>query len=251
MRIRLDVLQFLQNKLAETSLKTPQRIQFIPEQIRLFVDSYTEDFNYVSLDINLPQDEEYFTPALENISYLSKRLPRFYQTPEKMQFEMKVLMPDETYCCQNGFRIASTVRIFDVQKVFPAFYYHGRCRHCKKNTTIIFRKQRIFKARSQQQYFVIASGVGFTVDLLNEVSLQVTIGNVSFEKLSEIYNTELSLYGTDMILSSDLLEGNWILFRLISEVNILKWERKAENSHYNTEKNLSRSLSKIQEYCRQ
>ena len=39
-----------------------------------------------------------------------------------------------------------------------------------------------------------------------------------------------------MILSSDLLEDNWILFRLISEVNILKWERKAENSHYNTEK---------------
>ena len=97
-------------------------------------------------------------------------------------------------------------------------------------------QQRIFKARSQQQYFVIASGVGFTVDLLNKVSLQMTIGNVSFEKLSEIYNTELSLYGTDMILSSDLLEDNWVLFRLISEVNILKWERKAENSHCNTEK---------------
>ena len=133
MRIRLDILQFLQNKLAETSLKTPQRIQFITEQIRLFVDSYTEDFNYVSLDINLPQDEEYFTPTLENISYLSKRLPIFYQTPEKMQFGMKVLMPDETYCCQNGFRIdtrPSTIRIFDVQKVFPALYYHGRYRHC-------------------------------------------------------------------------------------------------------------------------
>ena len=75
------------------------------------------------------------------------------------------------------------------------------------------------------------------LDFLNKVSLQVTIGNVSFEKLSEIYNTELSLYGTDMISNSDLLEDNWILFRLIWEVNISKWERKAENSHYHTEKN--------------
>ena len=99
-----------------------------------------------------------------------------------------------------------------------------------KETTYNFSEdkgqQRIFKARSQQQYFVIASGVGFTVDLLNKVSLQVTIGNFSFEKLSEIYNTELSLYGTDMILSSDLLEDNWILFRLISEVNILSGRGK-------------------------
>ena len=62
---------------------------------------------------------------------------------------MKVLMPDETYCCQNGFRIdtrPSTIRIFDVQKVFPALYYHGRCRHCKKNTTILFRKIRVSNA---------------------------------------------------------------------------------------------------------
>ena len=66
----MDVLQFLHNKLAETSLKTPQRIEFIMEQIRLFVDSYTEDFNYVSLDINLPEDEKFFTPTLENIPYL-------------------------------------------------------------------------------------------------------------------------------------------------------------------------------------
>ena len=83
---------------------------------------------------------------------------------------------------------------------------------------------------------MIASGVGFTLDLLDKVSLQVTIGNISFKKLSEIYNTELSLYSTDMILNSDLLEDNWILFRLISEIIILKWERKAENSHYHTEK---------------
>jgi hypothetical protein len=46
---------------------------------------------------------------------------------------------------------------------------------------------------------------------LNQVSLDVTIGNVSFEKLAEIYS-RFNLFGTGERLCKDSLENNWLIY---------------------------------------
>ena len=86
------------------------------------------------------------------------------------------------------------------------------------------------------EYFIIASGVGFSISYLDEVSLSVTIGKVSFEKISEIYNYKHALHGTENCLDTTILEENWLLYRILSLCKNVKWDRKMENNHYHTEK---------------
>ena len=171
-------------------------------------------------------------------SFLSYRLTKWNISGKDLEAGNKILTPVELKCCKSKFRLdprAANVRIYGVNGIFYTFCYHGRCKVCKKTFYYNFTEDefhfRQFNKLCEQKYFIISSGIVFTIEYLNQVSLDITIGNVSFEKLAEIYNCRFNLFGTVERLCKDSLENNWLIYRLLLECGSIQWYRK-EDSHF-------------------
>lgn len=243
MNVRLDVIQYLQNKLALTPLRVPHRLELITSQLKNYVDDCVKDNIYVFLDIELPGNESFFQPTLENVACVSKYIPRHALDYYHLSSGVVILLPDSTSCCSRKFRLDprhSLVKLYTLKGVSFAYYYHGRCTGCKKSFYYNFSENsdqnRIFDEICDKEYFVIASGIGFSIEFLEQVSLQVSIGCVGFEKICEMYNYGHKLFGTNDLLRKDILENNWILFRLISKIKVINWNRKITDCTVHTEK---------------
>ena len=243
MLIAPDVLLFLQTQFADVPLRAPKRIEFITEQVNVFIRQRDRRPVYVNFNVAIPSMESsYFTATYEHVNILSSKLPRNSLNFSSFGSGVKVLMPNQISCCPGKFRVdqrPSHIIIYGTNGILNALYYHARCAQCKTTYYYNFKdheNNRQFEALDLKSYFVLASGVGFSIDLLNHVSRQITIGSVSFQKLSEIYNNEHSLYN-EQILQSKILQNNWLLYRLVSELNtVVVWDRKETDSCYHTEK---------------
>lgn len=241
MLIPWDVLHLIQKLHRRTPMHTPGRGKIIHEQVRSYYDIYKSDTNYVKL----PFTSEYatFVPTIECVIVTLNNIPKMLLEECQYYYGYHVLMPPERSCCGSKYRIDpryATIRIYGMQGVTKCLYFHGRCSECKTSYYHNFKENGDRREyRKFDGIFVLASGVGFSVDYLNEVSLHVSIGNESFEKMTEIYNSKHGLLekgNDDQKLRSDILEENWLLFRLLSVCRDVSWERKAENCHYNVEK---------------
>ena len=131
MKISISQLIIIQKVLKEFPWNTPRRIELISREIsdlkRPEVDLMVE------LDgIKLPSDQE-FSPTMENIVYICHNLPI---VDVQLNHEgKKVLLPEETECCKSRFRMdpcPANVRIYHVNGVLNALYFHSRCSGCKK-----------------------------------------------------------------------------------------------------------------------
>ena len=240
MKIKLHELIFLQNKLGEVPKNTPRRFEILTEEMILFEEKFSQiDGFYVTLDgINLPTDEV-FQSTLENVSFLSYRLPRWVITFKELDSGHKILVPYEISCCKSKYRLdprSANVRIYGVNGIINLKYYHSRCNGCKTKYYYNFYEDefnvRHFSNIHDQNYFIIASGIGFTTEFLNHLSLEVTIGNVSFEHVAEIYNFKFNLFNSNAKLSKDIIEETWLIYRIVLECKSLKWDRKEENGRY-------------------
>ena len=57
---------YLQNKLWEIPMNTPRRFERLVEEVKHFDEIFHRSENYIYVDIDLPNGEQ-FTPTLENI----------------------------------------------------------------------------------------------------------------------------------------------------------------------------------------
>ena len=241
MKISISQLIIIQKVLKEFPWNTPRRIELISREIsdlkRPEVDLMVE------LDgIKLPSDQE-FSPTMENIVYICHNLPI---VDVQLNHEgKKVLLPEETEClvCQvSRFRMdprPANVRIYDINGVLNALYFHSRCSDCKRKYYYNFiedTEKNTRQFRVNKKYFVIASGVGFTTDFLNKVSLDVGLGSVSFEHIAEIFNFQFGIIDSNMKLNKDIVEETWLIYRITMISKHVKWDRKIESGKYFCEK---------------
>ena len=98
MEIRTDVLYLLQKLNTELPLHTPSRESFIYNEIRSYIDTFSEEYCYVLLDVNLPNGQTMFTPTDLNVTFLINTLPRLCLHP-RFDIIKKILLPKKTFCC--------------------------------------------------------------------------------------------------------------------------------------------------------
>ena len=117
-------------------------------------------------------------------------------------------------------------------------YYHGNCRVCKSKLYYSYSEDghqyRRFHDTNNQKYFVIATGIGFSVQFLKRVSLDISIGNTAFSKIADIYNSQF-LLPREHKLHPDILESNWIIYRLSGYIKVIQWHRNFLNNRLHTE----------------
>ena len=242
MKIRIDILQLLHFKLAETPLNTPNRYQHISNDIASILQHTNGEFEYVDIDVGA-NDIPFFEPTPDIVLHMASILPKSTFPQERINdFSLGVILPSEKYCCDRPIRIDSrpaNVKIYGLEGIRNTIYYHGNCRVCKMKHYYSYCENkdrfRRFKEQGSQKYFVISTGIGFTTKFLDRVSLDVSIGNTPFSKIASIYNNQFSL-ATTQELDPDILECNWLIYRLSGYVKDICWERNVSNSHLNTEK---------------
>ena len=233
MKIRIDILQFVQARITSTPLNLPNRNQYLITEIQKYCEAYQETHNYVSIDLISPF--LYFEHSEEVIIFLVNKLPRNCFDVERQLFGLSVFAPKDTSCCK-GFRIdprPSLMTVYDIHRVYDALNYHGICKGCKKiyyPCYVDHGLQRVF--RMHDQIFHFTSTTAFTTKLLKHFSLQLTVGFISFEKAATIYNEEVT---SEKTLNADIIEEMFFIYK-VSEFNQnLRWHRK-KNSHVNLEK---------------
>ena len=148
-------------------------------------------------------------------------------------------MPCETSCCDRKIRLDnrhSSVRIFTKVGVSTSYYYHGTCLTCKTKHYHNFTETKnnfrtFFKS---DKYFITMSSIGFSRDYLDYVSLMISIGSTSLEKICQIYNAEHGLSDSEM-LRPDILEKNWLIYRISNVFPTFFW-RKTKDHRCDVEK---------------
>jgi hypothetical protein len=239
MKIRLDWLEFLHTKLAETPLNAPKRFEHISEQVEAFQRQENDKvFEFVDIDID---DIPLFKATPSVIGHIASMIPRTNIPHDEIsKFGLKVITPVYHYCCEKPIRIDSRpakVKIYGLNGIIHTLYYHGNCRVCKSKIYHSYSEDKngYRKFNNNSNYFVISTGIGFTVQLLQRYSLDISIGNTAFFKLAEIYNEEFNLHPKDL-LDPAIIEANWLIFRVSGYINVIQWERKLSNSCYHVEK---------------
>ena len=213
---------------AEVPLHTPKRTNIIHNQVQLYCKQFERSDNYVNISALSPYPT--FTATLECMGILLGKIPKI----------LYLITPEQS-CSKDKYRIDprhATIKLYDTNGVKRCYYFHGTIHSYKSSYYYNYvekENQRIF--RNFNEYFVVASGIGFSKKYLDEVSLHITIGNESFDKLSEIYNYKHSLHGSSDMLNSDILQDNWLLYLILDMCKNVNWDRKFENNHYHTEKN--------------
>ena len=238
MLIRIDVLHFLQLKNASFPQNTPRRLEKIREEVNTYISKLQSDNLMVHIGIDLPNGVTKFDPTLENVSCCINNLPRHKVDDIEKYFGKEVLMPIVTSCCARKIRIDtrhSMVRLYTKNGISAAFYYHGTCLQCKSKFYHNFVEINCYRTfRETVYYFVCVSSIGFSKEYLDFVTLLISIGSTSFEKICNIYNTEHKLCAGEM-LRSDILENNWLLYRISKLVPSFFW-KKTKDHHCDVEK---------------
>lgn len=234
MRIRIDILQFIQKLSCDTPLHIPKRVEYLIQQIKDYCKEYDDNKNFVHTDIDISSVEN-FSPIDDVIVALLNKLPRSCFSIERQYFGLPVYCPKEISCCK-GFRIdprPSLVYVYDINRVYPAHIYHGSCKGCKKSFYPSYEEDgltRIF--RGHDKIFQITSNTAFTHQLITHFSLQVLVGFTSFEKLAIIYNEEIR---TQKLIEADTIEDMFFIYNITQFKPQLQWHRK-KNSHADVEK---------------
>ena len=248
MLIRFDIYNFIERCINRTPLHTPNRIQFVRDEIKSYVHQIAGDSN--NIDIVQIRNYPVFQCTDACIDEILRTLPRLSASAVDSTL---VLIPKQTYCCNKTLRIDarySSLTVYAMDGLKSCRYFHGRCLQCKYSYYYNFKEfegTRFFEDIRGQDYFAIASGIGFSTELFDFVSLEVTIGNVAFEKIAAIYNNKNNLVNTSHALQSQTLEENWLLYRLLQFHTEVLWERKEESHKYHVEKLCQQLYPKVKE----
>ena len=244
MRIRIDILEYLQRLVCETPLNLPQRAKFLISQVNDYCKKFQDECNYVSIEVNScclnfdHRDEDI-------ILTLINQMPRTYFPSDRQLFGLRVLFPEETFCCR-GFRIdprASSVKIFDINGITTGVNYHGVCKECK---TIYYHNYvesgnvRRFKCHPGQDLFSLTSCVAVSKRLMTRFELQASISFTSFEKMAAIYNEE----NNSREINAQLIEEHYFIYKITQIKSEMQWHRK-KNSHIDIEKICEEAYTEI------
>ena len=72
-----------------------------------FYQLHSENFNYVSIDTELPDASSELLPVYHHIVNLINKMPRKFITMERLEQSSRILMPTEMQCCNKRLRIDS------------------------------------------------------------------------------------------------------------------------------------------------
>ena len=247
MQIRIDVLQYLQRVIVTTPLHTPKRLGLITQRIKEYCSNYTESHSNVILPINGAPSE--FVPTEDVITFLVNKLPRCFFPRERLNFGGEIFMPPETSCCK-GYRInprGSSVQVYDIDGLYEAINFHGHCSQCKRtfHSCYVERVDCVHEFREKYDVFQVTYGIAFTARFLRHISLQVTTGLTSFEKIADIYNQEMGW--TSRLLEAGVVQDTWLLYRITQYTPHVTWHRKS-NSHINVEKYALKAILSSEEW---
>ena len=231
----------MQNELNNVSLRTPHRIKHITRTLKSYVESLKENNLQVALDLELPNGDIEFRATTEHVMHCSSNMVR-YDCNRNISFESPVIVPIATSCCMKKFRIdprAAQIRIYTENGIVEGVQYHAFCRQCKNKFYRHYTENkdgyRNFLTKDEK-YFFITSSLGFSSRFLDKVSLQISIGATSFEKISEMYNEEFDLIGNEKKLSAEVIENSWLIYRIVIFFPKVLWHKKDHNKHCDVER---------------
>ena len=237
MYLRLSLYNLLVKLTTSTPLNTPNRIQFIHEEVKKFVESRSSTHeNFVIID-SLKNEYSEYDGSVECLSSILRVIVR---KDIALPVHDIVLLPSASFCCGAKLRLDprySTVAIFTPNGKLYCRYFHSACKTCKTSYYYNYcelKGIRTFEKVEEQTYFVIASGVGFSRTLLDEVSLQVTICSNGFEKIADMYNIKNGLVD-GACCQSRALEESWLIYRVVLIKKQINWCRKKDSFKFDTE----------------
>ena len=123
----------MQKLLVEVPLHTPSRANFIATEIREYMEKFTQDYNYVLLDLNLPDGESRFYPNDTHIHFLMNTLSPLCIN-NTFDSVKKILIPSDLYCCGRRLRVDSrpaNIRLYGLYQMVSCWYYHSKRTDCK------------------------------------------------------------------------------------------------------------------------
>ena len=237
MHLRLSIYNLIVKLTINTPLNTPNRIQFIHVEVEKFIRSQQiTNENFVVIDCLKNVYSEYDG----TVECLASILRVIVRKDVALPVHDIVLLPAASFCCGSKLRLDprySTVAIFTRNEKLSCRYFHSTCRTCKTSYYYNYCELngvRSFEKVEEQEYFVIASGVGFSRKLLDEVSLQVTICSNGFDKIAEMYNMKNGLV-EGACCQSRTLEECWIIYRIVMIKKQISWYRKKDSFKFDAE----------------
>uniref|UniRef100_A0A7M5XKB2 Uncharacterized protein n=1 Tax=Clytia hemisphaerica TaxID=252671 RepID=A0A7M5XKB2_9CNID len=118
----------------------------------------------------------------------------------------------------------ASVTAYDINQVTIAKSYHSRCKKCKRTFSYGFidEKSGMRKLNVDRDYIMFNNVTAYSKRLMKYIDNMITIGAVSFEKLSEIVegNWESNK------INPDRIEEAWFIYRILEFMNVFpEWPR--------------------------
>ena len=150
----------------------------------------------------------------------------------------KIVIPNDYLCCGKLIGIKSlfaSVKVYDLEFVYDARSYHGKCKICKSTFYHGYREsptgERIFNTE-HSEIFIFNSGIAFSLALMKYIDSMVSVGSVSFEKVAGIYQSVLP--GNN--INPDRIENAWFVHRILQYKTCFSiWPRKCSNRELDVE----------------
>ena len=231
MKINLDYYIILCDLFESIPLRTPKRLEiiygFAKDLIISKEENKTTSNDNIEIIIDM-HDESYFRDSpfslnIDSIARIEQNKPKMktFVSRQKHEFE-KVFLPNLYYCCEKLITIRDNyakISVYDVDGIYTARSYHGKCKVCKISYYYGFQEERHTGKRVFCQYecnvLLFNSATGFAKTLLILINNMICIGGISFEKAAQIYDNSISSSNT---LNPDRLETAWFVFPILDFV---------------------------------
>ena len=126
----------------------------------------------------------------------------------------------------------------EAKNVLQLHSYHGKCNLCKTSHFHGYKENsdgsRTFDL-SYCQVLLFNSGMAFTFKFLKYMDSMITVGGLSFERATNVYN--YSSGEKHSPFNDDRLQAAWFMFRVLNHVTLFPtWPRKDKSYEIDIEK---------------
>ena len=152
-----------------------------------------------------------------------------------------MVVPTITYCCRRSIKIdhRHTISVlYDLDNAQQMYCFHGRCQICKMSYYPNFQcnvngGREYFDFGDTIDFLMVTSQTAFKLKMLKHIDAMVTVGQVSFERIANVFNRSLELVNTSRELNKCRLQSVWFVYRLLQYKKVFEvWPRKTHGEFH-------------------
>ena len=173
-------------------LRTPHRFQLILQYSEILWSHFGGETDLVN--ILEENDGIVFTPCELFLSKILENSKSLYPHELNVVDYDLVLVPTKDYCCGRLIKIDgrhfSSATLYTENGVLTARSFKGYCK-CGKVYHHGYEEDKKGNTRTYDEnwtYFMVSTVIGFSEKMLHTTDMQISIGVVSFESATSIYN---------------------------------------------------------------